>query len=503
MCESSHPGQLPDKVLQGIFEQLFEDELGWMQNAKTLYQCHLVNKKWSKSAETVQLKLFKNANLPPNDIASFASTVKASQKLADIVTNVMFYPEAPQRNARFPPNANQNLSVILECCPNIEIFVSPLFIEFETFFTWNCLLESKAELKHLKMFSFLDNWTTAEKLTYRLLSLKHKESLIKLVLFPYDSSYDASKDDDFCALKTNLKHFKSLEQLQIRGSLVFSSIVGEMDQMLDDCPQTTHLLQLIECGFSSNHAYPEKVVPNFHIKRLELVDPKLPVCSIKYFETKLKGLKDLVLSVWLSDCYQSLCQSNEWWDQLTSMCKNLDHYNISVQDFSSDNYLHLIKCGIDLTNTIANQKSADFTEFIIDFGQSRSYIIELKQNGSYLGLFKSKFINQFIDKADFQKIVDTLKEYSPKSITILNVERLHRTPFDIFGNNKIGSYLTREHLDVFFDSNRYPETKGCKYASNRKFDGTTENENSQYTYSSCKELLNMTVQGVKMFPRPN
>ncbi|CEP11116.1 hypothetical protein [Parasitella parasitica] len=484
MRESSHPGQLPDRILLCIFEQLSGDVSGWKQNANALYQCQLVNKHWSKFAEKELLNIFTNANLPPKEIANFASAVKATPRLANVVTNVIFYPETPKRNARFPLNADQNLAVILECCPNIEYFVSRTFIEFETLFTWKCLLETKTEHRKLKSFSFSDKWTSAEKADYRSLSLQHQDSLNKLVLFPYHSSRGVTEDTDFCDLKTKLSGFKSLEQLQIRGSLVTSSMVMELDQMLNDCPKTTYLLRLFECAFSSNHTYPTSVVPNYHIKKLEIVHPKLSVCSIIYFERKLKGLEDLALSVWLSECYESKDQCDEWWSHITNLFKPLAHYSFNIEDFSRDTYLKVIECAINMTMTIAKYKSADAPEFIVDFGESSRYIIEIKQNGSRLGLFKSKFTEQFLHNINLTEIAKIFEPYPPKAIKLLNSDHLF-SPVDLMPEHTMSSYLIRENSE-------HLEAKRFKYIRNPRLD-----------YTKGKELREMIDQGLIVLSRPN
>ncbi|KAI8638629.1 hypothetical protein BD408DRAFT_435871 [Parasitella parasitica] len=419
---------LPIEILYYIFQLIGCSTSDWKEARSALRESQLVCRKWSQPAK---FELYKSVYLPHKDIAKFASVLQATSttsKLGYHVKSIDFCPDVGKKNAfHFSYDLMKSLDIIIQHIPNIERFGSSKSVDFETRFIWSRLEAAKQELKHLKLFAFTDMWSMEDSYVYSFLALKHKQSLIKLRICPFDED-----DIDFYTLKNHLKDFKSLKQLQICGALG-ESFITKLDKLINDCPQTTNLLQVQHCDLSYSHNYTGKVNPNESLQTLHLDIRNLPACSIRYFANKLKALRKLTLITRGPSNAQT--QYTEWWQHTAALCQRLQHYSISINEFNPQNYQYQIKGCAEMLHTMAASPtlrddsvaaiSSETTaiEFIMDITKridSETHVIEIHQNGSRIGLFSTGSTELLTASADFDKIFRYARQFSPNVIRIFN-----------------------------------------------------------------------------------
>ncbi|CEP08356.1 hypothetical protein [Parasitella parasitica] len=423
---------LPSEILSNVFEHV-QDTSDWRIARNTFYECLFVCKKLKKLAET---HLYKNVCLQKNDIEPFAWRLfftSHSNKLGDLVKSVNFYPDNCGEIVSVPEEVNLYLNMILKYTPNIEKFVSAS-TEFETFFTWQrLLLAPDNQNKYLKQFSLKESWSTADKRMYTLLSLKYKQTLTNVRLYPVVKQDDSIiNDGDFHEVKNHLSEFKSLEKVQLSGIFVKDKpIITELDGTINNFNCKVRSLHLEDCKFLENHDYPTNLKPNNSVTTLDLGNPKLCAQSIQYFATKLKGLKKLTVITGINNIAQLETKEEyaEWWNRLNNLCKQVQQYKIDLKDFKASGYLEQIKGSAKLLQDTKQQEANDTTEFIMRIGKQdpslERYMIEMRRNNSMVRLFESKIShNQFMHNTDFSEIFSSIQQFTPKTITILNVEHL-------------------------------------------------------------------------------
>ncbi|KAI8638642.1 hypothetical protein BD408DRAFT_435884 [Parasitella parasitica] len=425
---------LPSEILSTVFEHV-QDSPDWKVARSTFYQCLFVCKKLNELAQT---HLYKNVCLQKDEIGPFAwrlLVTRNNKRLGNFVKSVNFYPDNRGEIVSLPPDVIQYLNMILQYAPNIESFVSASS-DFETLFTWQRLLLAPREQNmYLHQFTLMDRWSTADKYMYTLLSLKYKDSLTNLRLYPVvKPDHRIRQDADYLNLKDHLNEFKSLEQVQFSGAFVNEEpIIPELDGAINHFNPKVHSLYLAECNFSRNPSCPVQVEPNLSIKKLRLGNSILSALSIRYFAAKLKGLKEFVITTGVdtSSQLETKEQHADWWNHLSNLCKQIQHYDINLKDFKSSNYLQQIKGSAKLFQGKKQQEPANnTTEFIMRIGKQdpslERYMIEMKQNSSSVRLFESKGVShsQFMHSVEFLEIFDSIQPLSPKTISILNVEHL-------------------------------------------------------------------------------
>ncbi|KAI8637147.1 hypothetical protein BD408DRAFT_425072 [Parasitella parasitica] len=462
MSESKNLNQLPSEILQIIFEQL-KYATNWRESTRMLYQCQLVCKGWVRSAQEA---LYTNVYLPPGSIAPFFATLVASPEIGVLVKNIEFYTDSKFEYSslknEFPKGVVNTLDAILQGCPNIESLGSPTSPDFESPFIWK-RLEAVADnhFKRLKAFSASDAWTTEDKPQYTALAIRFKSSLTKLRLFPYHKSQEISKDADFLCLKGHLHEFTRLEYLKLCGSLVTGSLTTELNALIDECPQTTHSLELEDCKFSLNHTLTGNMCSNYSIEKLILNNPSLSVTSIQYLAKKLAALNTLVITTGVSDLIKEKQEYKQWWEEMKSLCASLQNYDISLYEFLPQTYLQQIKMCANLstavTKRLAKQNSNLLTEFILhmrdpESKKSEDFIIEMKRNNSRIRLFGIKHTKEFLEKASLQEIVKCIQPYSFDVIRFLNTQHLLESDsilqsFDFTLNDELEYFFRKKFGD--------------------------------------------------------
>ncbi|CEP08345.1 hypothetical protein [Parasitella parasitica] len=449
---------LPAEVLHIIFHHV-ENTSCWKETRDTFYQCQLVCHNWSRAA---QIELYKNVYLPPDRMTSFSSTLLETKPLGHLVKRIEFYPPTQSSPCpgdfivSCPSSVNQDIDIILQHCPNLERITSSIANKFESNFIWRRLQKAASAsvvenpYKRLQLFASSDVWSLEESHLYSTLCLQFRRSLVKLRLLPnhlLSSDSSQQRDANFQMIKSKLKEFQSLEELQLCGAFVKESLINDVDEILDNCHKTTQILQLLNCNLSCNYNhYTGKVIPNRSVKILSLISQHLPASSIRYFAKKLAGLQILALGTEVSILKKTTdveAECTEWWYQMTKLCKRLQVYNINIDQLDYEAYLHQIKGCVNMSSTIANalkKKAAAVAEipgfgneFIMDLsdpeGTEEKYVIELKQNGSCARLFKSFKGSFFNELVDYGQLFGCIKPFSPDVIRIFN------KPYEFWPNN--------------------------------------------------------------------
>ncbi|CEP08346.1 hypothetical protein [Parasitella parasitica] len=427
MSQSSQASRLPIEILYSIFQLIASDRSDWKASTNSLKECQRVCRRWCVPAK---FELYKTVYLPQSGIAKFASileTTSTTTKLGHFVKKIDFCPDYNSKSRKayhLSYDLMKPLATILQHIPNIEQFVCSSLVEFETRFTWPTLQATKYELKNLKLFASTDTWTVEDNYAYSFLALKYKPSLIKLRICPFEE-----EDIDFYTLKNYLKDFKSLEQLQLCGT--FSrSFIAKLDKLVNDCPPTTHLLDIQYCDLSYHHNYTGNVNPNQSIQTLHLNMRDISTSSIKYFANKLKALRRL--TVITKGPLQTQSEYADWWQHTADLCQRLEHYDISIDQFNPENYRHQIKGSTKLVACAGSGERlqqdesaaiATFAEFTMDITKridSTTHIIKINQNGSRIGLFNTGSTGLFTATADFDKIFRYARAFSPNVINVFN-----------------------------------------------------------------------------------
>ncbi|CEP11117.1 hypothetical protein [Parasitella parasitica] len=439
MSESFHSTE----ILKIIFDQIENTSEG-KNSRNTFYQCQLVCKSWFRSA---QYKLYKNVYLSSERITCFANTIKTASistlKLGNLVRKVEFYIDSTSYatdsvDFKLSVDIDQDLDTILQHCPYIEQFCSPASSDFETKRIWKCLLSAENIHRYLNPFASLDKWTFEYRDHYAPLALKYRDTLTKLRLHSRPFLDSMKQDFGFLSLKKHIAEFKSLEHLQLLGYFAETFFNTDLDNLINDCPKTTHSLELRNCNVSSIETHTRGIQPNSSIRKLELTNPRLSDSSIRYFANKLKALEALKLDIKVKFQAQMQTQedSTEWWNQMVYLCMPLLNYNINIDEFNAMEWLYQIRGGAYLSNTVAQQRKAstktNSTEFTMYINHpiitKEDYIIEMKYSDSSVRLFKSGHSQLFKLVVDFDRAFEYIQPFSPEAIRILNVQ--HPLYFD-------------------------------------------------------------------------
>ncbi|CEP08058.1 hypothetical protein [Parasitella parasitica] len=367
------------------------------------------------------------------ELGYFGTTLKNTPTLGLIVKSVKICRDITDSSTPFSQEAGQGIDNILKYSTNLEVLGSSS-APFEILMIWSRLLKAADDqYKSLRLFALSDEWSPGSQKSYKLLSLKYKDSLSKLRLYPSALlGYRIHQDVDYCTLKNSIQDFKSLEELQLCGNFVIEdSIITELDSLIDSCLDTVHSLDLRKCNFLVKDDYRGQTKPRSSIRKLKLSDPLLSSSALQYFASKLTALSTFVLTTKLDNTVQSITEKeySEWWREMTNFCWNIQLYTICIEHFKFADYLYQIKGGAELSNTIANhriqQETRNITELTMRFGDLNhmqgNYHIDMNQNGSSVQLFGSECSSDFMQTASIPRIFDSLQFFSPRIIRILNM----------------------------------------------------------------------------------
>ncbi|CEP08344.1 hypothetical protein [Parasitella parasitica] len=448
MTESNGWSTLPTEILLDIFAHI-KDTFGWREARHSIKECQIVCRGWSFTAQHV---LYTNVYLPKKNIASFVTTLidtSSTTALGDLVRSIEFY-SGEAKASGIISGLNNYIVETLRHIPNVETIGSSAKSNVETGFLWRRIMES--EIQNLGLFSLSDEWECNDKALYTSLALKHKGSLKKLrLLFCMDSETEGFVvDNDSLRLKDHINEFKSLKQLQFDGYYYEASLLTELIETVNDCPETVCLLRIKECDLTDSHeSNVTKIKQNTSIQDLQIVDSKLPASTIEYFASNLTGLKSLKF---ISDI-ENPCESNteqeyaEWWKQMANLCQGSRHYDININNVTFDDFVHHITGCLQLIRTIENSRKGSTngfnpslltpTEFAMYMSHPPEtmdcYNVSINHKGSRIRLIKSYSTESLLRRIDFSTISACLLPFSPSIVNVLHIEpmlvlyNLHQT----------------------------------------------------------------------------
>ncbi|CEP15879.1 hypothetical protein [Parasitella parasitica] len=402
---------LPNELLEKIFGYIAGPKLSWLESAEALAESQLVCRKWYYCARFEQTKSLKSIKLKRYTVRKFIKMLERTSdtsRLGEYVRNVDF-------GHTIKYEAKNSLDVILKHIPNVETVGSLENSSFKSYYhVWDSILESNTEFPYLKQI-FLGKWRIQDKAKYTKLALKSKDSLASLVLFP--GSGDINQDTDYCALKKKMHEFKSLEQLQLWGDdTMNSSLITEMDDIINAGHPTVYSLKLDSCDFSNNNSYTKKISKNNTITNLHIVDSMLSISTIKYFAAKLKSLEALEYSI----CFENDCESitgeehSQWWNEVARLpCQR---YDMCIDYWNAQDYLHLIRGGASLLSTI--QTGPTELNLNITAGLDKPHVFKMTKNNSCVRLFEMETRKKFLESVDFNQIYHCIQPNLPDIIKI-------------------------------------------------------------------------------------
>ncbi|KAG2231270.1 hypothetical protein INT48_008477 [Thamnidium elegans] len=245
--------ELPAELLQYILQEI--------EDSKSIFQCLLVCKAWSKAAEQFSYRTIDLSSYSVQ-LKNLVNTLQSSEHLGKRVNQINF--NITIRKPQKSWDRSGFFEKLIDCCPNVKVVTA----KGSCHGLWTQLLTKRHKWKNLQEIPrpFHDRDMEA----YTKTALEFNDRLTNLILRLYYGVYVHffSHRHQCRCLPSYLSTFKCLKHLEIHGTDKLK--LEEVDIILDNCPKLTSFaaLQIRESGMSE---YNYLIIPVIS-RPLELLD---------------------------------------------------------------------------------------------------------------------------------------------------------------------------------------------------------------------------------------